>query len=209
MHMCGFFLQGIRHYRPMGGMPNDQEPDHPMSVENPTVPVYATIEDAQKESESQPSSNGNLNINHKSPEPRDQLPSHPLKRTVSYQFHPRPLILETRRRPSAPGAIETPPMENIQLSDQQHPRKAPIGGARVNNHQQRQEKPLQYPRARAPSEHGDPFTPIPEENTSQARVYERDMPQTTNPVTISEQGERQYVNVQQTAAKISVESHDE
>ena len=218
----------------MGGMPNNQEPDHPMSVENPVGHVYAAISDTQKElSGSQPSTNGDLNIIPNPPESHDQLPRLPLKRTISGQSNPPPPI-PTTRRPS--GAIETLAMGVFQLSDEEHPRKASLNGARVNAHQQWQEKPPLLPRARRPSELGDPSTPIPEENTPQVtypptiwgqkeRVYgnlqcsdmtdpsnhlpERYIPQTTNPASISEEGERLYGNVMPTVAKIPVESHDE
>jgi len=214
----------------MGDMPNNHEPDHPMSIDNPIGPVYAAINDTQKESGSQPSTNEDLNIISKPPESHDQLPSIPLKRKVSGK---QPPPIPATRRPS--GAVETLAMGILQLSDQ-HPRKASIYGGRVNAYQQGQEKPPLLPRARRPSELGDPSTPIPEENTLQVtypptswgngeRVYgnmqcsdmtnisnhlpERDMPQTTNPATISEQGERLYGNVTPKVAKIPVESHDE
>ena len=47
----------------------------------------------------------------------------------------------------------------------------------------------------------DPSNLLPEGDTC--------MPQTTNSATISERGERLYGNVEPTAAKIPVESHDE
>lgn len=204
----------------MGDMPNNHEPDHPMSIDNPIGPVYAAIDDTQRESGSQPSTNEDLNIISKPPESHDQLPSIPLKRKVSGN---QPPPIPATRRPS--GAVETLAMGILQLSDQEHPRKASIDVGRVNAH-----------RARRPSELGNPSTPIPEENTLQVtypptswgnseRVYgnmqcsdmtnisnhlpERDMPQTTNPATISEQGERLYGNVTPKVAKIPVESHDE
>ena len=154
--MCGFFLQGIRHYRPMGGMPNNQEPDHPMSVENPIGHLYVAIDHTQTESGSQPSTNGDLNIIHRPPDPHVQLPSLPLKRKDSGQSN-RPPPIPTTRRPS--GAIETLAMGIFQSNDQQHPRKASLNGAGVDAHQKWEEKPPLLPRARRPSELSNPSNP--------------------------------------------------
>ena len=199
--MCGFFLEGIRYYRPMGGMPKNKEPDHLMSVENPIGHLYAAIDPTQTESGSQPSTNGDFNIIHRPPDPHVQLPSLPLKRKDSGQSN-RPPPIPTTRRPS--GAIETLAMGIFQLNDQQHPRKASLNGAGVKAYQQWEEKPPLLPRARRPSELSNPSTPIPEENTPQGIVYvnmssfdmtdpsnllpegDTRMPQTTNSATISE-----------------------
>ena len=218
------FCQGKRHYRLLGGMPNNPEADHPMSIENPD---YSEIDDIKRESGSEPFTKEDLNIIPKPSESEDQLPSIPLKRKVSHQTSPPPAV-PTTRRPS--GAVETLAMGIFQ----QHPRKASVDSGRLNAYLQRQErrdsKPPLLPRARRPSELGEPSTSLPEENTPQAaisghaeRVYcnmqssdpssnhlpETNMPQTTIPQTILEQEEKPYGNVRPTVAKTPVESHDE
>ena len=196
-------------------MPSNAESDHHMSNENPAVPEYEDIDDNQKGSVSLPSTNGNLT---KIPEPReslDQPPSIPVKKRSFPTNQPPPV--PATRRPS--GAIETLAMEIFQLNDQQHPREVSIDGGRVNYYPQGQEKPPLHPRARRPSEHGEPSTPLPEKTTPpwthsptilgqgesdyvnadvqfseitdpSSRLPGRDLPQTPNPMTISEQRER-------------------
>lgn len=187
----------------MGGNPNNVEADHPMSLQNQT---YEDIDDIKRGSGSEPSkesinrTTGDLSIIPKPTESSDEPPSVPVKRKVSQLSNPPPPVPATRR-PS--GAIETLAMGIFKLGDPQHPRKAPVDGARVNACQQWQDRrdsqPPLLPRARRPSELGDPSTPLPETN----------MPQTTIPPAISEQSERLYGNVQPTVAKIPVESHYE
>lgn len=227
----------------MGGNPNNVEADHPMSVQNQIGPEYEDIDDIKRGSGSEPSkesinrTTGDLSIIPKPTESSDEPPSVPVKRKVSQLSNPRPPVPATRR-PS--GAIETLAMGIFKLGDPQHPRKAPVDGARVNACQQWQDRrdsqPPLLPRARRPSELGDPSTPLPEANMPQAtsppaiseqreRIYsnvqsseigdpstplpETNMPQTTIPPAISEQSERLYGNVQPTVAKIPVESHYE
>ena len=210
----------------MGGMPKNAEVDHPMSIENPSGPQYAEIKDIQKESGSEPSTHGDLNVIPKPSESQDQPPSLPLKRKVSHHTDLPPAVPATRR-PS--GATETLAMGIFQP----HPRKASVDNRRLRAYSQCQErrdsKPPLFPRARRPSEHGDPSTSLPEENMPQVsisgyteRVYsnmqssdpskhllETDMPQTAIPQTITEQEETPHGNAQPTVAKESVESHDE
>lgn len=187
----------------MGGKPNNVEADHPMSLQNRT---YEDIDDIKRGSGSEPSkesinrTTGDLSIIPKPAESSDEPPSVPVKRKVSQLSNPPPPV-PAKRRPS--GAIETLAMGIFKLGDPQHPRKAPVDGARVNTCQQWQDRrdsqPPLLPRARRPSELGDPSTPLPETN----------MPQTTIPPAISEQRERLYGNVEPTVAKIPVESHYE
>ena len=212
-----FFRQGKRHRRLMGGMTKNAEADHPMSIENPTDPQYAEIKDIQKEKGAELLTHGDLNVMPKPSESQDQLPNLPLKRKVSHHTDLPPAVPGTRR-PS--GAIETLAMGIFQP----HPRKASVDNGRVSAYPQCQErrdsKPPLFPRARRPSEHGDPSTPLPEENTPQVaisghteRVYsnmqcsdpskyllETGMPQTAIPQTITEQEEPPYVNAQPTVA---------
>jgi len=189
--------------------------------------AYAVIDDIPKESESSPSTNGNLTKTSESSESQDQLPSLPKKRKTSCLTNQPPPV-PTTQRPS--GAIETLVMGSLHLRDEQDPRKVSIDRGRVNSYPQEQEKPPVLPRARRPSELSDPPTPLQEDTTppwtyppgQRERVYgnvhseitepsnhlpERDMPHTTNPATILE--ERLYGNVRPSFAKIPVESHDE
>ena len=198
-----------------------------MSIENPTGPQYAEIKGIQRESGSEPLTHGDLNVIAESSESQDQLPSLPLKRKVGHHTNLPPAV-PTTRRPS--GAIETLAMGIFQP----HPRKASVDSGRLHVYSQCQERhdskpPPLFPRARRPSEHGDPSTSLPEKNMPQVafsghrdRVYsnlqssdpskhllEMDMPQTAIPQTITEQEETPCVNAQPTVAKKSVESHDE
>ena len=204
----------------MGGVPNNAEAGHPMSIENPD---YSVIDDIKREFGSEPFTKEDLNIIPKPSESQDQVPSIPLKRKLSHQTSLPPAV-PTTRRPS--GAIETLAMGIFQ----QHPGKASVDSGTLNAYPQWQKRrDSKPPRARRPSELGEPPTSRPEENTPQAAISghaegvycnmessnpsnhlpEADSPQTTIPQTILEQEERPYANVRQAAAKIPVESHDE
>lgn len=187
-----------------------------MSQDNP-LHQYAEIQGNIKESD--PSTTGDVSSIPNPPESHDQLPSLPLKRKVSH-MHRAPPVPATRR-PS--GAIETLAMGVFQFDDPQNRRKASVDDACSNSSKQWQERrgstPPLLPRARIPSELGDPSTPFPEANTSPAmypsRVYGNvqsevgDLLSRLPESDFPEQRGRTYGNVQPTVAKIPVESHDE
>ena len=205
-------------------MPHSAEGDHHFSAENPE---YSVIDDIQKESDSVPRTNGDLNILPKQTESQNQLPSLPLKEKFIRQTSLPPAI-PTTRRPS--GAIEALAMGIFQ----RHPSETSVDSGRQSAYPQREKRrnsePPVFLGARRPPELGEPSPCLPEENTLQgthpsSRIYvnmhsseitdssnhlvETDMHQTTIPPTILEQEERPYGNVQPPVAKIPVESHDE
>ena len=222
MHTCGFvyfsfFPQGKRL---ISGRPENDKPDHPVSYDNQLARVYADIDDTQKESGSEPHTNGDLNITHQPSESQDQPPSLPLKREVSHQTSLPPAVPQTPR-PS--GAVDALAMGAFQLTNLK---------VYPPSEDRRDSKPRLFPRVRELSVLSDPSTSLQEENTPQAtyplpreRVYsnmesseitdppnhlpETEMHQKTIPPTILEQEERPYGNELQPSAKISVESHDE
>lgn len=194
-------------------MPKNSEDDSPMSHDNP-LHQYAEIQGNRKKSDL--STTGDVSSIPNPPESHDQLPSLPVKRKVSHVNSAPPV--PATRRPS--GAIESLAMGVFQFDDPQNHRKASVDDAGSPQWLQcRGSTPPLLPRARRPSELGDPSTPFPKASTPRAmypsRVYGNvqsevgdllsRLPETDFP----EQRGRTYGNVQPAVAKIPVESHDE
>ncbi|KAL9960900.1 hypothetical protein ACROYT_G034408 [Oculina patagonica] len=206
---------GIQRYRRMIGPPvrqgrtpstqrmvENQQGDHPMSSQNPLGHQYEDPDQITpwpapyNEIRSRPT--GKPPMVPEAAQANDAQPEIRKKRTYSRPTNPPPPI-PTTTRPS--GAVASLALGIFQIGDSQLPitvkRKPSADSDGVIATQQLQEHhgnpPPLVPRARRPSEMGDPSVPLPD---------------TTSQPPISKKRESPYGNVQSSIAKTSVETRN-